>query len=208
MPTLFDPDAFLPWRTAAYMAVARGFFLPIYVLRNRLTVEGQENIPPGPCVAVANHLSNWDPPLVSVCLNRPICYLAKKELYEMPGVRQFLLFFGNISVDREHPELSTFKAVKRVFAAGWSLGMFIEGTRSRTPGVLGQPHQGPAYFAFSNKVPLVPVGITGTGKTYGKYLVRIGTPITPERDLDATTNTIMAALSALTGFALPEKDVV
>ena len=65
--------------------------------------------------------------------------------------------------------------------------MFIEGTRNKTPGVLGQPHTGPAYFAKSNKLPLVPIGIVGSNKRWGKVVTKIGKPIEPEGDLDETT---------------------
>jgi 1-acyl-sn-glycerol-3-phosphate acyltransferase len=203
MPAQFDPDAFTPQRRAVYIATARYFFGSMWAVYHRLEVTGRENIPDTPFVAVANHLSNADPPILATATERPLAFLAKKELYDVPGVRQFCLFMGAISVDRDKPEPSTFKAVKKAFAGGWNLGMFVEGTRNKTPGILSQPHEGPAYFARLNKVPLLPIGIVGTEKAWGKAYAHIGKPIAPSQDLAKTTWEIMEALSELTGFALP-----
>lgn len=205
MPAQLDKNAHSPFRTQVYLGFGRYFFQPLYVLLHRLEVTGRENIPDGPLVIVANHLSNIDPPLLTVAIDKPIAYLAKKELYTMPGFKEFCLFFGAISIDRDKPEKSTFKAIREIFQKGWHLGMFIEGTRNKTPGVLGLPHTGPAYFAKANKAMIVPVGIIGTNKRFGKVYAHIGKPIKAGDDLEATTWETMQVLSDLTGFALPAR---
>lgn len=207
MSCIFDENAYSAGRTGFYRFTARYFFGTIFKVRNHLVVEGRENLPEGSFVAVANHLSNWDPPLVSHVTDRPVAYLAKEELFASPIWRPLILTYGAISINREHPEISTFKAVKKIFAAGWSLGMFIEGTRSKHPGVLGRPHTGPAYFAHRYKVPIVPIGIIGSNDGNGKWHARIGKPITASADFDATTWEAMEAIAALTGFSLPDKDM-
>jgi 1-acyl-sn-glycerol-3-phosphate acyltransferase len=207
MPVEYDPQAFTPFRTAFYMATARYFFGTLFHFQNQLECSGRENIPPGPCVFVSNHLSNWDPPLLSHAVDRPVSYLAKKELYSDRFFRNLILTYGAISIDRDRPEKSTFKAVKEMLThKGWCLGMFIEGTRSKTPGILGQPQMGPAYFARSNKLPLVPIGIKGSHIKNGKIVVKIGKPIQPEGSLDEISWKLMAALAELTGFQLPARD--
>lgn len=207
MPAIYDPNAFTPSRAVMYIATAKYFFAPIYAICHRLEVTGRENIPKeGPLVVVGNHLSNADPPLLAVATHRQLAFMAKKELFDIPGLKQWMMCYGAISVDRAKPEVSTFKAIKYVFDSGWNLGMFIEGTRNKTPGVLGQPHTGPAYFARANKATIVPVGIVGTNKPWGKAYARVGKPIQPSKDLDATTWEIMEALSGLTGFKLPERN--
>lgn len=207
MPVLYDPKAFTPFRTFVYMMTARYFFGPLFLIQNRLEVSGRENIPEGSCVFVANHLSNWDPPIVANATDRPVSFLAKKELFSDKFFRNLVRAYGAISVDRDKPEPSTFKAVKEMLKQGWNLGMFIEGTRSKTPGQMGPPHLGPAYFAKANKLPIVPVGIIGTNVKNGKAYVRIGKPIYVSGDLDETTWRIMEALSDLTGFKLPPREL-
>jgi 1-acyl-sn-glycerol-3-phosphate acyltransferase len=202
---MYDPKAFSPFRTFIYMSTARFFFGPLFFLQNRLEWEGRENIPDGPCVFVSNHLSNWDPPLVTRVVDRPVSYLAKKELYSDPFFKNLVLAYGAISIDRDKPEKSTFKAVKEMLSQGWNLGMFIEGTRSKTPGILGQPHIGPAYFAKANKLPLVPIGIIGSNVKNGKVIARIGKPVEQSPDLEETTWRTLKAIADLTGFEMPER---
>ena len=43
-----------------------------------MTVEGQENIPAGPCVFVGNHRSYYDIPLLLASLDKPHGILAKE----------------------------------------------------------------------------------------------------------------------------------
>lgn len=205
MPAMYDPKAFTPFRTFLYMATARYFFGPLFFLQNRLEWHGRENIPDGPCVFVSNHLSNWDPPLVTRIVDRPVSYLAKKELYTDPFFKNLVRAYGAISIDRDKPEKSTFKAVKEMLSQGWNLGMFIEGTRSKTPGILGQPHIGPAYFAKANKLPLVPIGIIGSNVKNGKVVAYIGKPIDQSDDLEETTWRTLKAIADLTGFQMPER---
>lgn len=47
-----------------------------------LEVKGLENIPKdGSAVIAANHVSWMDPVAVGVAVNRPICFMAKNELF-------------------------------------------------------------------------------------------------------------------------------
>jgi 1-acyl-sn-glycerol-3-phosphate acyltransferase len=207
MPALYDRNITKPWRKAVYMATELGLLAPLFVLKHRLTITGRESVPAPPFVAVANHLSKEDPPLLAVAVRRPVAFIAKQELYAVPILRSLILFYGAISIDRDKPEVSTFKAVKEVCQHGWALGMFIEGTRSKTPGMLGAPYEGPAYFAWVLRAPIVPVGIVGTDNPWGKAYARIGKPIDPDRDLDKITWDIMQSLSDLTGFTLPPRSI-
>ena len=46
---------------------------------------GAENMPPeGGVIVAANHMSNWDPPFLASFLQRPVSYMAKQELFEIP----------------------------------------------------------------------------------------------------------------------------
>lgn len=207
MPVQYDPGMIDPGRQYRYRLTARYFFAPLYAIYHRMEISGRENIPEGPVLVVGNHLSNADPPLLAVVTDKPVSFIAKRELYEVPLLRPLILQYGAISIDRDKPEVSTFKAVKEVFKHGWSIGMFIEGTRNKTPGVLGQPHEGPAYFAKMLKAPILPVGLLGTNKAWGKGYARVGKPLQWSNDLDKTTWEIMEALSELTGYALPPRTV-
>ena len=142
----------------------------------RLKVIGRENIPRGkkPFVVMPNHLSNLDPPVVSAALDIHIASMAKEELYRNWFFRWLILSLGAFSVNRKKIEKGTIKTAKEVISKGWCLGVFLEGTRSKTPGILGMPNLGPAYFANLVDVPILPVGITCSNKMFGPIAVKIG----------------------------------
>ena len=193
-----------PWRAFVQLSTERFIVSPYYHLFRGLSVSGQENLPKDiPVVVVCNHLSYFDPPIMSVATRKPICYIAKKELFEHQRLAQLIKLLGAVAIDRHKPSLSSIKTIKKAIKAGWSLGIFIEGTRSKIVGSLGQPHTGAAYFANANKLPILPLGLIDTNKK-GKCYARIGPLIAPGADLEAKTWEIMQALSTLTGYKMPE----
>jgi 1-acyl-sn-glycerol-3-phosphate acyltransferase len=189
---------------AVQLATERFIVRPFYTFFKKLSVSGRENIPKDrPMLVVSNHLSLWDPPILSVATQKPICYIAKKELFDNAYLAKLIEVLGTVAIDRKKPTLSSIKKIKEAIKAGWSVGIFIEGTRSKIPGSLGQPHTGAAYFAHANKLPILPVGLVDTNKKGEKCYARIGEIIEPGPDLEAKTWEIMQALSGLTGYKLP-----
>lgn len=186
--------------------VIKFFFTPLYYLIYRLKVIGRENIPKSktPFIIMPNHLSNLDPPLISAVMNMPIAYMAKKELFDIPILKQLIIILGTFSVNREKVEKTTIKATKELIKKKWCLGMFLEGTRSKTPGYLSNPNIGPAYIANLNNVPILPVGIIGSNKPFGPITVKIGKLFYPDKDLEKARWQCAEKLAELTGFKLPE----
>jgi 1-acyl-sn-glycerol-3-phosphate acyltransferase len=209
LPTVeFDPKNFRPYRAVWELITASAIEFYYNLFWARLSVSGRENIPKkGQLLIVGNHLSNWDPPLLVVATRRPMGFVAKEELFDKPRFGKLITFYGAISVKRDKPEKATFKSVKKIFEAGWSVAMFIEGTRSKTPGIMGRPHLGAAYFARANKVPILPVGIVGTHVKGGHAHLQIGPVIEPSQDLEETTWRIMEALAGLTGFQIESREL-
>jgi len=129
----------------------------------RWEVEGRENVPPeGPLLVIANHTHYLDPPLVNTCLSRRVMFLAKRELItETTGWRHWcLLHYGLIPMRRGGLDREALKRASEFLAAGGALGLFPEGTRSRS-GVLQRAQGGASMVALPNQVPIVPMGISG-----------------------------------------------
>ncbi|MDJ0953946.1 MAG: lysophospholipid acyltransferase family protein [Acidimicrobiia bacterium] len=135
----------------------------------RYTVSGTENVQPGTqYFFLANHLSNFDIPLLFRAIPTPIRYLAKKELYKIPVFAQALKVAGIVKIDRT-AGASSYAAINegvaRAKANGYSLIVFPEGTRSRD-GALHPFKKGAFRMAISTGLPVVPVTVNGTWEVW------------------------------------------
>ncbi|MBS1992299.1 MAG: 1-acyl-sn-glycerol-3-phosphate acyltransferase [Cyanobacteria bacterium SZAS LIN-3] len=203
-----DIKRFTPWRIKVQMFVGRTIMENWHRTFNHLQVEGRENIPAeGSLIIVGNHISNQDPPLLTVATHRHMIFMAKRELWFIRPLGMWIDFLGAIPINRDKPELSALKFMKEVLKTGWSLGMFIEGTRCKVPNSIGRPHLGAAYFAKITKSNILPVGIIGSNAKTGKAHIKlkIGKPIPYSDDLEKTTWETMDALAELTGFTILER---
>lgn len=155
----------------------------------RWVVTGREYIPrEGALLVVSNHLNNADPPILSAAIaRRRVRYLAKIELFKLPfGV--IPRAYGAIPIRRGEADIGAMLAAERILRRGDVLGMFPEGTRSRT-GYLGTPHPGTALFALRTGATVLPCAMTGTERLRNPLIVftkpritcTIGEPITVER---------------------------
>ena len=130
----------------------------------RMTVEGQENIPAGPCVFVGNHRSYYDIPLLLASLDKPHGILAKEELGKIPLLNRWMKLLGCVFVKRDDIRASV-KALNDATAiveSGRSFVIFPEGTRYKgEEGGVGEFKAGAFRIAVKTGVPVVPVALTG-----------------------------------------------
>jgi 1-acyl-sn-glycerol-3-phosphate acyltransferase len=135
----------------------------------RFTVAGSEHIEPEEqYFFLANHLSNFDVPLLFRAIPTPIRYLAKKELYRIPVFAQALRVAGIVKIDRGAGVTSYAainEGVARAKENGYSLIVFPEGTRSRD-GDLHPFKKGAFRMAISMGLPVVPVTVNGTWQVW------------------------------------------
>jgi 1-acyl-sn-glycerol-3-phosphate acyltransferase len=133
-------------------------------------VEGLENAPrSGAFIMVSNHASNLDPPFIGgaigLHIGRPIHFMAKEEINGWPLVGWLARGSGVFFVRRGEGDRGAQRIALEHLAAGRAIGIFPEGTRSRT-GVLREPKVGVALLAMRSGAPLLPVGISGSGKIF------------------------------------------
>lgn len=135
----------------------------------RWVVTGTENVEPGSqYFFLANHLSNFDIPLLFRAIPTPIRFLAKKELYKIPVFAQALNVAGIVKIDRG-AGASSYAAINEGVAKakenGYSLIVFPEGTRSRD-GDLHPFKKGAFRMAISTGLPVIPVTVNGTWEVW------------------------------------------
>ncbi len=151
-------------------------------------VEGLENVPKkGSFIVVANHSSYFDFISLIAILPRRIYFLAAEKFYKSKFWYPFVASTGQIKVDRESSDKKeVYEKVFSVLNSGKVLGIFPEGTRS-VDGKVGKTYTGVAKFALGVKVPVVPVGISGTFEIMSRHdkkpkfkkniVIKIGKPI-------------------------------
>ena len=181
-------------------------------LLGRLELHGVENIPrSGPVILAANHLSIADPVIVAAVLPRATVFMAKEDLREIPGMSWVIRNFGSFTVRRGAVDRDAIRRALEALEQGRSLGLFPEGTRSRS-GALGEPHAGVGMLALRTGAPVVPIGISGTDEVAPtkllwrrpRLVVRVGKPISSERTSGALhgaaheyTERVMEAIAEL-----------
>lgn len=125
-------------------------------------IYGAEQVPAsGRLIVVANHASDFDPVILSNCVQRPVSYMAKEELFQVPVLRRAIRLYGAYPVKRGTADRSAIRAALAQLEAGWAVGLFPQGTRT-ADGRIPEPKLGAALLAAKSQSPLLPVSLWGT----------------------------------------------
>ena len=111
---------------------ARFLLKIIFKIRYKLVVHGNTNLPETPLIICANHINLWDPILLAIIFDRPIRFMAKKELFENKFLGFLLEKFEAFPVDRDNVNIKTVKDAIKLVKDNEVLGIFPEGTRVKT----------------------------------------------------------------------------
>ncbi|MGB5594955.1 MAG: lysophospholipid acyltransferase family protein [Crocosphaera sp.] len=171
-----------------YYLFKNSIIIPIFYGYFRGRVYGKENVPNKyPLVVVSNHGSYFDPPLLASCVGRPVAFMAKEELFEVPLLKEGIRLYGAYPVKRGAGDRGAIRSALTALKDGWLVGIFLQGTR--TPdGRIDDPKLGAAMIAAKAQVPLLPVSLWGTQKILKKgssfpspvpLTIRIGEVIDP-----------------------------
>lgn len=198
------------------LAAARPELIPYA----RFDIGGVDHIPEaGPAIIVANHRSYFDPLALGMAFaqrGRPVRFLGKKEVFDVPVVGQLARAMGGIRVDRGTGSDEPLAAAAKALEAGQLVSLMPEGTIPRgeaffDPVLKGR--WGAAKLAAMTGAPVIPVGLWGTERVWPRssrlpnvlqvanpplITIRVGKPVALKgTDPDADTRKIMKAIGAL-----------
>ena len=163
--------------------VGRIIIIPIFKLLFFYKVNGKQNVPEdGPFIVCSNHLSNFDPVILALTQKRQIFYMAKAELFKNKLLAKLIRTLGAFPVTRGAGDGKAINEAESIIKDGKLLGIFIEGTRSKT-GEFLRPKSGASIIAHQMNVPVIPVCITPKNKkvkVFQKVTVSWGKPMTPQ----------------------------
>lgn len=136
--------------------------LVFYKICFRVKCTGLDNVPMNGGVIIApNHASFFDPPSIGIMIKRETVYFAKKELFGVPLIQQYLSVSNSIPVDRGGFNRTVLQKVVERLREGYAVTLFPEGTRTRT-GEFLEPKTGIGMVAVMADAPIVPVWIEGS----------------------------------------------
>jgi 1-acyl-sn-glycerol-3-phosphate acyltransferase len=185
----------------------------VSLARIQIQVAGRELIPERPCIFMANHVSNLDPPILLPLLPFRTAFFIKRSLLKIPVVGYGMRLAGFIPVDRDgrlESARESVQAAGKVLASGVNVSTFPEGTRSRT-GRLLPFKKGAFYLAMESGAPVIPVSIWGSEQmmTKGSLRIKPGTahltfhsPIYPQQF--ASREQLTTAVRSAITSGLPE----
>lgn len=180
--------------------------VPFWFLFYKIEIKGRENLPKkGKFILTANHISYFDPFLVFMIFCRPAAFMAKKELFETPGMRFWMDWLGAFAVNREKLEVSTIKTAKDVLKSRyWNLGIFPQGGIRLNKKIEGI-NKGFAYLAKMVGYDIIPIGLSGfeeyNWKPFqGKIRINIGKPIASSGEIDDIIDEWSKTVAELAGY--------
>jgi 1-acyl-sn-glycerol-3-phosphate acyltransferase len=191
----------IPWFYALSRGLCKIVVRAVYGFRS---LESQHVPATGAVIVACNHVSYLDPVVLGIGFLRPVTYLAKKQLFEIPVLGPIIYALGAYPTDREAGGVAAVRAALRALKEGRCIGIFPEGGRNLD----GQHEEkgGAALLAALSGAPVVPAAIAGTRHPRPFRTIRViyGEPLIVKRnrkadgdDLEKWTAEIMRRIRAL-----------
>ena len=167
----------------------------------RVQVIGRENTNQrGGLILAANHISHFDPFVISGVVRRKIDWMAMAEFFPYPVLGQFLRAVDAFPAERDRADRVTIRSAIERLRNGRIVGIFPEGgIRDGQNSILeGAPaRSGVASLSHLATVPVLPCVILGTDRLYNRrrwnplrrtpIWIAFGEPIVPDRGSDKAT---------------------
>src|SRR5689334_14286321 len=110
---------------------------------------------------VANHVSNYDPPVLSISCPEEVHFLAKGSLFRKALLGRIIPLLNAHPIARSATDASTFRNLIALLRKGKKVILFPEGGRS-VDGTLQPLQRGLFFIAQKALCPIFPAYIQGT----------------------------------------------
>lgn len=169
----------------------------LFGLHARIRVDFLEPPPKsGGFILASNHISHFDPPLISISFTRKIEWIAMAELFNGRLMNAFFSGLNVIPVDRSGADRTALRTAVKRLKEGRVVGIFPEGgIRDGEASIVnGAPmKKGVALLSAMSGAPILPCVILGSDRFYNKrswrpgrrpfVWIAFGRPIIPPADL-------------------------
>ncbi|MDX2079350.1 MAG: lysophospholipid acyltransferase family protein [Terrimicrobiaceae bacterium] len=135
----------------------------------RIRVHILAPVPTGPLVLASNHVSHFDPPIISGCLPRKIEWLGMAGLFGTAWSKKLFEWLDVIPVHRSGDDREAIRQAVRRLKIGRVIGVFPEaGIRDGARSILagGEIRDGALLLALQSGAPILPVVILGSERLY------------------------------------------
>jgi 1-acyl-sn-glycerol-3-phosphate acyltransferase len=192
------------------------FWAKIVILStgSKVTVTGKENLPSsGNICFVSNHQGLFDIPLILGFSGIHTGFVAKRELFKIPVLSQWMKEIPCTFIDRRNPRkaIQTFQKSAELIKKGNPMVIFPEGTRSRSDKI-GNFHLGSLKLPIMAEATIVPLAIKGSWRIYeidkrihsATVYLKILPPIKPTDDIYKDKQKLSTYLHSQISQALEE----
>lgn len=148
--------------------------------RFKTRIVGVKNLPKrGAFILASNHVSYFDPPLISGITPRPLHFFARKSLLKNWWLGLIYRDLNIIPVSTAGGDVAALKKAIAIVKQDKPLVVFPEGTRSED-GQLKRGQAGTGFIACKTGVPVLPVRVFGTYEALPRstHKPRWGMPLT------------------------------
>lgn len=160
----------------------RAFFKLFY----RLRIYGLSHFRQGAAIIAANHVSFFDPPIISVSCPEEVHFLARESLFRIPLLGRLIRVLNSHPVARDSSDASTFRQLIQFLGQGDKVILFPEGKRSED-GELQPLEKGLSFLVYKARCRIQPVYVAGAKEAwprgrkfprlFGKISCVFGSPI-------------------------------
>ncbi|MDE7167758.1 MAG: 1-acyl-sn-glycerol-3-phosphate acyltransferase [Clostridia bacterium] len=127
-------------------------------------------------IIVANHRSIWDVVVAIMPTDKPVHFMAKKEIFENGIGKWFTSKCECIPVSRDGSDVRALMQAMKYLKEGSIVCIFPEGTRNKTEDVFLPFKSGAAALSIKTKTPIIPVVQLKKIKLFRKSKVYFGEP--------------------------------